>query len=130
MPAAQAEMLADTLNARDLAGVRFESVTSTPRDRAGAMNPQHEGTALHGIRYVITDADAVQPVEAGIHVLHAFYQHTSDPLITRPDWLAKLAGTSDLLEMLESGAAPGAIIAAWKDEVDTFRTRRDPYLLY
>jgi hypothetical protein len=32
--------------------------------------------------------------------------------------------------MLESGAAPGAIIAAWKDEVDTFRTRREAYLLY
>ncbi len=130
MPAATAETVTDTLNARELAGVRFEPVAFTPRDRPGAMNPQHEGEPLHGIRYVLTDATAFAPVETGIHVLHAFYHHTGDGLITRPDWLATLAGTTELQDMLQSGAAPGAIIASWNDGVDTFRAQRAPYLLY
>jgi uncharacterized protein YbbC (DUF1343 family) len=122
------------LNARGLPGVRFEPATFTPRSIPNmASSPRLEGTALHGIRYQITDTNAFQPVEAGVHVLHAFYQQAEargDTLIARPDWLARLAGTPRLEAMLVDEAQPATMIQAWADEVRAFRTRRQPYLLY
>lgn len=133
-PETAGQALADTLNARGLPGVQFEATTFTPRSIPNmASSPRLEGTTLHGIRYRITDANAFQPVEAGVHVLHAFYQQAEargDTLIARPDWLARLAGTPRLEAMLVDGAQPAAMIQAWADEVRAFRTRRQPYLLY
>ncbi len=133
-PEAARQALADTLNARGLPGVSFEPVSFTPESIPNmASSPRLEGTALQGIRYRVTDVDAFQPVEAGVHVLHAFYQQADaqgDSLIARPEWLARLAGTPRLHTMLEDGAAPSAIIQAWTGEVETFRAQRQPYLLY
>lgn len=133
-PEAAGQTLADTLNARALPGVQFEPVTFTPRSIPNmASEPRLEDTTLHGVRYRITDVDAFESVEAGVHVLHAFYQHAkarNDTFIARPEWLARLAGTPRLEAMLKDGARPTAIIRAWGNEVSNFRQQREPYLLY
>lgn len=133
-PEATGQALVDTLNARGLPGVTFESAAFTPESIPNmASSPRLEGTSLHGIRYRVTDVDAFQPVEAGMHVLHAFHRAAKaqgDSLIARPEWLARLAGTPRLQAMLDDGATPAAIIQSWTDEVDGFRARRQPYLLY
>lgn len=133
-PAAAGQALVDTLNGRDLPGVHFEVAAFTPRSIPNmASSPRLEGKTLHGARYRITSTEAFAPVETGIHVLHAFYQLVQargDTLIARPEWLARLAGTPRLQAMLDAGKRPSAIIAAWQDDVATFRTRREPYLLY
>ncbi|ACY49096.1 exo-beta-N-acetylmuramidase NamZ family protein [Rhodothermus marinus] len=133
-PWANARALADTLNARGLPGVRFEPVTFTPRPRPGAPHPRYEGRPLHGVRLHITDRQTFRPVVTGIHLLHAFY-HQAPPsfrnaFIQRPDWLARLAGTERLYELLRNGATPETIVASWEKEVEAFRQRRRPYLLY
>jgi uncharacterized protein YbbC (DUF1343 family) len=133
-PESTSQALVDTLNAQGLPGVTFNRASFTPQSIPNmASSPRLEGTPLHGVRYRVTDVDTFQPVEAGVHVLHAFYQQAEaqgDTLIARPEWLARLAGTPRLQTMLEDGASPAAIIQAWTDEVDAFRTRRQPYLLY
>ncbi len=134
-PWADADALVDTLSARALPGIRFEAARFTPRSIEGmAADPRLEGTPVRGIRQHVTDARAFRPVETGIHVLHAFYQqaqrHDEAGFVARPTWMDRLAGTERLRRMLTQGARPEAIIAAWQDEVDAFRTRRAPYLLY
>ena len=134
-PWTDADALADTLNGRDLPGVRFEPAAFTPTSIEGmASNPKLEGEGLQGIRYVVEDAAAFRPVETGIHVLHTFYEQAQRKgirdFIARPDWLTTLAGTERLGELLGAGAAPEAIIAAWEEEVAAFEERRTSYLLY
>ena len=134
-PWADGQALADTLNAHWLPGIRFEAAAFTPRPIEGMdTNPKLEGQPLQGIRHVVTDARAFRPVETGIHVLHAFYHQapSSDPntFIARQAWLTRLAGTTRFGEMLAQGARPEAIIAAWQEEVEAFRERREGYLLY
>ncbi len=134
-PWADGQALADTLNDRGLEGVRFEPVSFTPESIDGmAANPKLLDTDVHGIQYAITDPEAFQPVEAGIHVLHAFYQQAQqegiDDFLDRPASLARLSGTDRLYEMLTSGTGPGEIIASWQDEVEQFRQARDAYLRY
>ena len=132
-PWADGQALADTLNARGLPGVRFEAAAFTPRPIEGMdTNPKLDGQALEGIRYTVTDAAAFRPVEAGIHVFHAFYHQAPDVdgFLTRKPWLTKLSGTTRLGMMLAQGAGPDAVIAAWHDEVTAFRERSRAYWLY
>ncbi len=133
-PWANAQALADTLNARRLPGVRFEPISFVPQPRSGAPHPRYEDTQLHGVRLHITDRRQFRPVVTGIHLLHAFYHQAPpsyrDTFIQRPDWLARLAGTQRLHELLRAGASPERIIAGWRDEVAAFQKQRQPYLLY
>lgn len=132
-PWADGPALADTLNAHDLPGARVHAAQFTPQPNAGDSEPKFEGERLEGVRIEVTDAAAYRPVEAGVHVLHAFYRQAkrkgrAEEFFT--SYLKKLAGTERLGEMLRSGASPDAIIDAWHDEVEAFRERRTPYLLY
>lgn len=132
-PWADGQALVDTLNARALPGIRFEAATFTPRPIEGMdTNPKLNGQSLQGVRHVVTDRHAFQPVETGIHVLHAFYHQAPDRnrFMARPAALTRLAGTPRLGEMLAQGARPEPIIAAWQEEVEAFRARRTAYLLY
>ena len=134
-PWANADALADTLNARGLPGVRFESATFTPESIPGmASDPKLEGEEVHGIRYVVEDLSAFLPVETGIHVLHAFHQAAKEAgvsdFISRPEWLITLGGTTQLLQLLEADASPPEIIAAWQVDVQAFEAQRSSYLLY
>ena len=132
-PWADGQALADTLNAHALPGIRFEAAAFTPRPIEGMdTHPKLEGQPLQGIRHVVTDARTFRPVETGIHVLHTFYHQAPDVnhFLTRQAWLTKLSGTTRLGEMLAQRARPEAIIAAWQEEVEAFRERREAYLIY
>jgi uncharacterized protein YbbC (DUF1343 family) len=134
-PWADGQELADSLNTYGLPGVRFEPSQFTPESIEGmSSEPKLEGEELQGIRYIVNDPEAFRPVETGIHVLHAFYRHAErenvEDFISRPEGLARLAGTESLLEMLRDGASAAEIIGSWEADVAQFRQRRAPYLLY
>ncbi len=125
---------ADSLNARNLPGVRFEAVSFAPTSISGmASRPKLEGQVLEGIRHIPTDAQAFQPVETGIHVLDAFWRQArtmQEELVNRPAGLARLAGTQRLLDLLQQDASPEAIAASWERETAAFREARAASLIY
>ncbi len=132
-PWADGQSLADTLNARDLKGIRFEAVRYTPRAIPRMdTNPKLQGQDVEGVRLVVTNRVTFQPVETGIHVLYAFYNAAprAEVFLTRPAWLARLAGTTRLLHGLESGIHPEEVIRGWEGEIAAFRKQRQAYLLY
>lgn len=131
---ADGEALARDLNARGLSGLSFRAERFTPESLPGmSPNPKHLGTELGGIRYVVNDPKAVRPVEAGIHVLHAFYSQATDEQreeFFRVDRMNRLAGTSRLVDMLEAGASAEEIVASWQEELQAFDESRRNYFLY
>jgi uncharacterized protein YbbC (DUF1343 family) len=131
---AAAAAVVDTLQARALPGIEVDTTTVTPTARAGAPSPRFEGRTLHGFRLRVTDADAVRPVELGIHALHATMQRArvegDTAFVSRPEHLTRLAGTDRLVDALRAGTRPEALISSWADAVTTFRERRAEYLLY
>ncbi|MEX2399382.1 MAG: DUF1343 domain-containing protein [Rhodothermales bacterium] len=127
--------LAATLNARRLPGVRFEPAEFVPESIEGmAGRPKLEGETVRGIRYVVTQPEAFEPVETGVHVLEAFYVQAAglgvDDYVSRPEWLARLSGTQHLLELLRERTSPELIVERWAGDVARFREARRPYLLY
>lgn len=133
-PWADGAALAADLNSRNLPGLTFEAATFTPESLPGmSPNPKHLGEALQGIRYNVTDAAAVRPVEAGIHVLHALYTQASEAQradFFRVDRMNRLAGTTRLVEMLQAGSTAEEIIASWQEELQAYDTMRRKHFLY
>lgn len=126
--------LAAGLNGLELPGLLYESVAFTPESIQGmSSSPKLLGVASEGVRHLVVDPDAVQPVEAGVHLLHALYQ--AAPETARADFFLtrtfdRLAGTDRLRMLLADGASPDEIIAAWAAEVEAFAAQRARYLLY
>ena len=133
-PWADSRKLASLLNDRSLPGVRFEPVTFTPESIPGmSARPKLLGQKLHGVRYVVEDPDAVEPVAAGMHLLKVFYTSAPDEereMLLNKGWLARLGGTDRLYDMLSSGATAIEIINAWEHEVQAFRKLRSFYIIY
>jgi len=132
---ADGDALAAELSSRNLPGVTFEAVTFTPMPIEGITeDPRLNGETMFGVRYIITDAAAFDPVESGLHVLDAFNRQAAQLGITdfvdRPQMLDLLAGTSRLRELVVAGVSADDIIAAWEPDAAAFDDTKRQYLLY
>ena len=119
------------LNGLGLPGVAFRPVTFTPEQMPyHSRPPEYAGQLLRGIHLDVTDRDAFQPYRAGVALLWAIHALHPDRLVWNDATLDRLAATPRLKAMILAGARPEAIVAAWAPEVDAFRRRAAPYLLY
>ena len=127
-----AEALAADVNARGLAGVRAEPATFVPQDLPGqAMNPKGEGRRLGGVRLVVTDPAALRPVALGVHLVDAVYGAVPDGRgFFKPDWMAKLTGSTALVRAIRDDVSLDALLNDWDAQAAAFEARRAPYLLY
>ncbi len=126
---------AGKLNGLRLGGVRFDPVKFTPRAIPNvAKDPRFEGKEIPGLLLAVTDADAFQPLEAGMHVLaelteQAKWSGAGDIFVNQKMFRA-IAGTERLHAMLTRGRNGHDIVASWQAGVAEFKQRRQPYFLY
>jgi uncharacterized protein YbbC (DUF1343 family) len=103
--------------------------TVTPRPIPGAApSPKLAGVTLWGqdlraapregftLRYLLEWRDRMQAWE--------------EPLIDRPDYFDKLAGSDRLRRQLEAGLDEASIRASWQADLDAYRAMRRRYLRY
>ena len=45
-------------------------------------------------------------------------------------WIDLLSGSDELRKMIEAGKPAAEIEASWQEDIDAFKTKRAPYLLY
>jgi uncharacterized protein YbbC (DUF1343 family) len=109
----------------NLPGVRFERASFTPR---GTDWMQHRNLRCHGVRLVITDRDAYQPVLTALAALVEI--HRMNP---------RQLGMGPMLQMLGSSWAPAAvrrhddpreIFRRWEAENAEWKRRKAKYALY
>ena len=133
-PELNAGGLAERLAAKKLPGVSFVPAQFTPRRIPGmSSNPKFRDRELPGVRVVITAPRAYLPVETGVHLLCALYgslDKGARERFFRKEGFDQLAGTDRLRRLIQDGAAPEEIIAAWKKGLERFAERRREYLLY
>ncbi len=125
--------MARALNALRLPGVRFDTVTRTIE--AGY---KFGGETIPMVRVVVTDRNAVRPVELGVRMLRAFrerhpkafaWREPSVNAPTRIKGIDRLAGTDQMVKAVDEGTVD-ALLRQWDADAARFATLVQPSLLY
>ena len=108
--------------------VRLGNLTITPEAVDAAPSPKLEGTELMA-------RDLRQSAIKGfdIRLLINTYQqfvNAGETFFSHPDFFDKLAGTDELRKAMIAGQDAATIRKQWQPELDAFKKRRAPYLLY
>ncbi|GAP13735.1 uncharacterized protein conserved in bacteria [Longilinea arvoryzae] len=125
------EALADSLNQLDLAGVRFRPVAFSPTASKFA------GTTCFGVQLHVSQAQAFQPVETGLHVIAACRAQNPEQFkFLETSWEGRPAhfdlaiGNSQVREQIEVGAPVDEICQSWRAELAEFERDCAAYLRY
>ena len=121
-PWIRGEELATDLNHRAIPGVHFEPAKFTPDSGL------HKGELCEGVHVVLTDRRELLSMLMGLEIssaLKKLYPGKFD--LTK---MIELVGNAATVEHLGNGAAPAAIVASWKKDLEGFRSVRAKYLLY
>jgi len=132
-PWIDAEAFASRMNGLGLGGVHFRPVVFEPAFQ------KHAGLPCGGCQIHVTNRAAFRPVLAGVSLMSEFrradperfawrtppyeYEHEKMPIDI-------LAGSSELRERIEAGAAGREIAASWEPSVAEFLDIRRRYLMY
>ncbi len=116
--------IARELNARGLAGVRFDSTSRT----IGA-GQKHGGMTIPMLEVILIDRERVRPVAVGAHMLQAIRARHPNEWEWRADKIDRLAGSDELRLAVDAGRVD-ELLARWDAEAAAFAARREPYLLY
>ncbi len=122
------DALARRLNARHLPGVRFEATTFTPKNPGDGMYPD---TAVHGVRFVVTDRALYDAAVAGVAAALDIRALAPDRFkFTEAAHFDRLAGTDELRKQILAGATLAEITREWPAQRRAFEKIRRKYLLY
>lgn len=104
--------------------------TFTPQSMDGAKNPPLKGKMCHGRDLTGLDPEAV--IAAGVdlgYVIDAYRRMgIGDKFFT--SFFELLVGNGQVRRMIEAGKGAAEIKATWRADVEAFKVRRRPYLLY
>jgi uncharacterized protein YbbC (DUF1343 family) len=114
--------LADHMNGRRIAGVRFEAATFTPREWAFA------GQSCGGVRITLTDRDRLDSPLLGVELMSALWRLHGDRF--QIDRTLGMIGSRASLAAVKAQGDPLAIAQSWAPALAEFRDRRQRYLLY
>ncbi|MBI1290369.1 DUF1343 domain-containing protein [bacterium] len=121
--------LAEDLNARNLAGVRFRPVTYKP------FYSRFKDKPITGVHIQITNYRTVQPVEVQIHIMEALQaMYPEQGIFT--DEKAKgclfdeVNGTDSIRQRILAGDKAEDIIRDYQPAVAEFQVMAKPYLIY
>jgi uncharacterized protein YbbC (DUF1343 family)/CubicO group peptidase (beta-lactamase class C family) len=122
-PWIDARQLAQTLNGRDLPGVRFIPVTFTP----GKPYP-YAGQVCHGVNLMVTARNDIDAPELGLEIVSALQKLY--PADFKLAGISRLLANKNVLDALLTGTDPLRLQEEWRAPLDKFEDDRKPYLLY
>jgi len=114
--------LAEALNARRLAGIRFYPITFTP------TSSKYANEQCQGVFMVITNRAALQPMRVGVEVASALWTLFGDKYDPSNMW--RLVGSEEIVTRLRQGEDPAVASARWTADEARWRRLRAKYLLY
>ncbi|MFA4839068.1 MAG: DUF1343 domain-containing protein [Candidatus Neomarinimicrobiota bacterium] len=129
-PYIDAKAYADSLNALNCKGIRFEPITFTPVSIPDvAAKPKYENQLCNGVLFIISDRDRFEPIPAIAQILEKTKQMYPKDFAWRGS-IERLYGSDELKLAIDSGRPVIELIAKWKSENKKFRATIEKYLLY
>ena len=126
-PWMDARRVADLLNGRRLAGVRFDVEPFTPRN---AGDSKYNDQRIPGVRIAVTDRSAVRSGHVAAALLWALTRVHADSLKIRDRAFDERFGSTTVREAIVRGADPDQAMASQRAAVDRFIAASRRYLLY
>jgi uncharacterized protein YbbC (DUF1343 family) len=123
-PWLKAELLATLLNQAELPGVRFRPQPFTP------TFSKYQGESCQGVQVHVTDLERFRPIETALHMLREILNLHPEDFAFRDAAFDRLAGNGWIRRMLGEQRAVEAIVERWANDLEEFRRRREPHLLY
>ncbi|MBH31742.1 MAG: hypothetical protein CMG71_07125 [Candidatus Marinimicrobia bacterium] len=125
------KQLASEMNERALPGVKFNSISFSPRSIPGAApNPKHMGVTCYGIELIITDRFLFRPVETGIWLLWEIALLGKDNFKIKESGLNRLFGSDALSKSLLGEISPDILVEELRETAGHFDKLRQKYFLY
>lgn len=121
-PWIQGAELAEKLNRRFVAGVRFVPTRFTPRDG------MHKDQPCDGISLIIIDRVALNSMLMGLEIASVLWKMYPEHFAI--DKLVELVGNENTIERLKKGDAPTRIVEDWEPDLEVFQKIRAKYLIY
>ncbi len=117
--------LADRLNRSGLPGVAFAPVRFTP------ASSNYKGRQCGGVRIRLYDRRVLRPSALGIHLIDGIVRgHPAKLSTVTLQEMSSMVGNETIPAAVARGDAPEKIIASWSADVENWRKRRAPFLLY
>ena len=113
------------LNAKGLAGVRFDSTRS-----AVEAGFKFGGDTIPMIEMTVTDRNAVKPIEVGAHLLRAIYKRHAKEWQWRTSHVDRLFGSDRLRLAVEKEGGIEALLPTLAQEAAKFRDESSRYWIY
>ncbi|BDH11173.1 exo-beta-N-acetylmuramidase NamZ family protein [Streptomyces hygroscopicus] len=108
----------------DLPGVHFREAYFAP------TFSKFQGKTIGGVQLHVHDPETFDPVRTGIALLVTAKRVWSG-FAWRPDnGIDRLTGSATVRKMIDAGAGPDEVIAAWQEKLAGFRAVRRRYLRY
>ena len=113
---------ADHLNKQNIKGVRFVPIRFKPNASV------YKDEDLGGINIIVTDRLSFDSVRTGFEIAAALRKLY--PNQWQVDRYARLLVNGKMLSMVQQGSDAAALSAEAQKDVDAFKKRREPFLLY
>jgi len=114
--------LADTLNARNIPGIRFYAVRFTP------TSSKYANEECQGVFMVVTDRLTMRPVRVGAEIAAALSRLYGSKYELETAW--RLFGSQEGLARLRAGDDPATLLSNWSAAEARWRLMRAKYLIY
>ncbi|UQX00437.1 DUF1343 domain-containing protein [Streptomyces sp. RerS4] len=115
---------AEAASALELPGVWFREAWFTP------SFSKHAGKVCGGVRLIVHDREAFDPVRAGIGLLVTARRVWSGFGWRADHWIDRLTGSDRVRTMVDAGASVEEIAGDWAAGLARFAAVREEYLLY
>jgi uncharacterized protein YbbC (DUF1343 family) len=117
--------IARELNAKQLPGVRFDSV-SRPVEQGFKFG----GETIPMILLAVTDRNVVKPIEVGAHLLRAIYKRHTAEFQWKQSQIDRLFGSDRLRLAVEREGGIEALLPVLAKESEQFREQSEKYWIY
>ncbi|WP_327307532.1 DUF1343 domain-containing protein [Streptomyces sp. NBC_01298] len=115
---------AEAANALELPGVWFREAYFTP------SFSKYAGKTCGGVRLLVHDREAFDPVRAGIGLLVTARRVWSGFAWRSDQWIDRLTGSDRVRRMVDAGAGVEEVAGDWAAGLARFAAVREEYLLY
>ncbi|QXP59896.1 exo-beta-N-acetylmuramidase NamZ domain-containing protein [Olleya sp. HaHaR_3_96] len=102
--------------------------TFTPKANDGAKYPKHENEICNG--YNLSETKSLNGLNLNYLITAYTTTKNQSDFFIKNGFFTKLAGTKKLQQQIEAGWNEDKIKATWTSGLDSFKVKRQPYILY